>query len=142
MSERIRERLRGQNDMARDYVESMTKQTGEYIDQFTTVVDSRTAAEIMSRKPKCCQKGAGMKDTCYYCGEQNRFITNFPAPDEVSCELCYYWKVHRKLHTLKLIYNVCKKGYYYRLISKYPCFIILKWIIRRLKTKKKEKKDE
>ena len=56
MSQRIRENLRRQNDAAKEYVRDKTYQTGEYIDQFTTVLDNRTAAEILSRLPKCCQQ--------------------------------------------------------------------------------------
>jgi len=54
MSNRIRENLDGKNNAAHDYVYSMTKLTGEYIDEHTTVKDNRTAAEITSRVPKCC----------------------------------------------------------------------------------------
>ena len=53
MSLRIRENLDGKNDVARDYVRRMTKKTGEYIDQFTTVKDTRPTDEILSREPKC-----------------------------------------------------------------------------------------
>lgn len=56
MSLRIREDLRGHNNAANDYVREKTQQTGEYIDAFTTIPDSRTAEEILSRLPKCCQQ--------------------------------------------------------------------------------------
>lgn len=39
---------------ADEYVAEMTRLTGEYIDQFTTVPDLRTIDEILSRIPKCC----------------------------------------------------------------------------------------
>jgi hypothetical protein len=51
---RIGNKLSGHNDAERDYVQRMTKETGEYIDQFTTVPDHRTTEEILSRVPKCC----------------------------------------------------------------------------------------
>ena len=56
MSQRIRENLNRKNNAAKDYKRRMLKETGEYIDQFTTVLDNRTAAEILSRLPKCCKK--------------------------------------------------------------------------------------
>lgn len=54
MSQRIQENLSGHNNAAKDYVQSMTKKTGEYIDQFTTIHDFRTTDEILAKAPKCC----------------------------------------------------------------------------------------
>ena len=49
------------DDAAREYVRDMSKRTGQYIDQFTTVPDPRTPMQkvddAMARKPKCCQPG-------------------------------------------------------------------------------------
>ncbi|KKM77862.1 hypothetical protein LCGC14_1365770 [marine sediment metagenome] len=49
MSERIRERLERLEPLHRIV-------NGEYVDEFTTVIDNRTAKEILSRLPKCCQQ--------------------------------------------------------------------------------------
>ena len=46
----------GFDNGADEYVERMSKLTGEYIDQFTTVKDTRTTDKILSRVPKCCRK--------------------------------------------------------------------------------------
>jgi hypothetical protein len=62
MSERIRENLSSRRNAARDYKILRTQQTGEYIDQFTTVPDSRTVEEVLSRRPKCCQQKKGASD--------------------------------------------------------------------------------
>lgn len=56
MSLRIQENLEGKNYDADEYVRRMTRLTGEYIDQFTTVPDRRTPEEVLSRKPKCCEQ--------------------------------------------------------------------------------------
>lgn len=54
MSQRIDENLSGHNDAARDYVRLKTKQTGEYIDQFTTVPDNRSAEEVVDQLLRFC----------------------------------------------------------------------------------------
>ena len=47
-------RVRDENDSeGRRYSREMTAKAGEYIDQFTTVPDLRTTAEILGREPKC-----------------------------------------------------------------------------------------
>jgi hypothetical protein len=46
--------IEGKNENARLYTQQMTNLTGVYIDQFTYVIDSRTAGEVLSRVPKCC----------------------------------------------------------------------------------------
>lgn len=56
MTQRIRENLSRHNNAANDYKRLMSRQTGEYIDQFTTVDDNRTAEEVLSRLPKCRQQ--------------------------------------------------------------------------------------
>lgn len=56
MSQRINENLSRHNNAANDYVRRKSRQTGEYTDQFTTVPDNRTAEEVLSRLPKCCQQ--------------------------------------------------------------------------------------
>ena len=49
------------DDAAGEYTRAMSELTGQYIDQFTVVPDSRTTIqkldEAMARKPKCCQPG-------------------------------------------------------------------------------------
>lgn len=47
MSQRIEERLRRTEESYRII-------NGEFVDQFTTVIDHRTTEEILSREPKCC----------------------------------------------------------------------------------------
>lgn len=37
----------------RDELDIKSRKLGEYIDEFTTVVDTRTTDEIMAREPKC-----------------------------------------------------------------------------------------
>lgn len=56
MSQRIKENLSRHNNAANEYVRTKSRQTGEYIDQFTTVTDNLTAEEVLSRLPKCCQQ--------------------------------------------------------------------------------------
>jgi len=44
----------GYDGGAEEYSRRMTRLTGEFIDQFTTVPDLRTTKQILSRVPKCC----------------------------------------------------------------------------------------
>ena len=63
MSQRIRENLSGYNEPSHNYVRTKTEQTGEYIDQFTTVEVNRTNIdEVLSRLPKCLQKPKKVKN--------------------------------------------------------------------------------
>lgn len=55
MSERIRERLKRSEPLHRIV-------NGEFVDMFTTVPDNRTVEEVLSRRPKCCQKVVVLPD--------------------------------------------------------------------------------
>ena len=101
MSLRTRENLDGKNDAAHDYVRDMTKRTGEYIDQFTTVTDNRTAEEVMSRVPKCVvahrmkqeqkmdisregKAGEASEYFCFQCGQLRLSLIS----DKTKCMRC------------------------------------------------------
>lgn len=55
MSLRIAENLSGHNDAANDYVRLKSRQTGEFIDQFTVVPDNRTAEEVVDQIKRFCK---------------------------------------------------------------------------------------
>lgn len=72
MSQRIREKLDGSLNNIQDYKDWKRRQTGEYVDQFTTVPDNRTTEEILSQKPKCVMRHdraieIARRDLCEQC---------------------------------------------------------------------------
>ena len=62
MNQRIDENIKGELP-SKEYSNYMTKLTGEYIDEFTTVIDRRTTEEILSREPKCVRGNDGKKES-------------------------------------------------------------------------------